>query len=84
MAPFGSSDDDLRRRIEELELRVAALERALGRAPRRPQVGAVSESWASDNVRRLAMEGNKIGAIKLLTEETGLGLKEAKDIVDRL
>jgi len=30
------------------------------------------------------MEGNKIGAMKLLVEETGVGLRQAKDIVDRL
>ena len=33
---------------------------------------------------RLAAAGQKIQAIKRLREETGLGLKEAKDIVDRL
>jgi large subunit ribosomal protein L7/L12 len=80
MAPFGSSDDDLHRRVAELEHRVAALERALGRAP----PGEPSEAWASEGVRRLVMEGNKIGAMKLLGEETGVGLRQAKDIVDRL
>ncbi len=30
------------------------------------------------------MEGNKIQAIKVFREETGLSLKECKDIVDRL
>jgi ribosomal protein L7/L12 len=87
VALFGSSDDDLQRRVEELERRVAALERAAydrGRAPSRPPIGEPSETWASDGVRRLVMDGNKIGAIKLLMEETGMGLKEAKDIVDRL
>jgi ribosomal protein L7/L12 len=87
MALFGSSDDDLQRRVEELERRVAALERGAhhgGWTPSRPPIGEPSESWASDDVRRLAMQGNKIAAIKLLREETGLGLKEAKDIVDRL
>jgi large subunit ribosomal protein L7/L12 len=33
---------------------------------------------------RLAADGQKIQAIKRLREETGLGLKEAKNIVDRL
>ncbi|WP_396919467.1 ribosomal protein L7/L12 [Mycolicibacterium sp.] len=28
------------------------------------------------------MQGNKIAAIKLLRDETGLGLREAKNIVD--
>ena len=84
MALFGSSDDDLQRRVEELEHRVAALERAAGRAPTRPPAGEPSEAWASANVRRLVMDGNKIGAIKLLMEETGMGLRQAKDVVDRL
>jgi large subunit ribosomal protein L7/L12 len=30
------------------------------------------------------MQGKKIQAIKLLRDQTGLGLREAKDIVDRL
>jgi len=38
----------------------------------------------SDEVRRLAARGQKIEAIKLLREKSGLGLKEAKDLVDRL
>jgi ribosomal protein L7/L12 len=33
-------------------------------------------------VRRLKDGGNKIEAIKLYREQTGLGLKEAKDAVD--
>ena len=38
----------------------------------------------SDEVRRLATTGRKIEAIKMLREKSGLGLKEAKDLVDRL
>jgi ribosomal protein L7/L12 len=87
MALFGSSDDDMQRRLDELEQRVAALERAArqhGWALSGPPVGEPSESWASDEVRRLAMTGNKIEAIKVLRDETGMDLKQAKDIVDRL
>jgi ribosomal protein L7/L12 len=86
MALFGSSDDDLQRRVDDLERRVAALERAAhhaGAAPNR-LIGEANETWASDTVRRLAMEGNTIQAIKVFREETGLSLKECKDIVDRL
>ncbi|MBN3455741.1 ribosomal protein L7/L12 [Mycobacterium sp. DSM 3803] len=79
MALFGGSDDDLRRRIEALERRVAILERAAGIAPRPSPSG---ETVASDMVRQLAVQGNKIAAIKLLRDETGLGLREAKNIVD--
>ena len=38
----------------------------------------------SDEVRRLATTGKKIEAIKMLREKSGIGLKEAKDLVDRL
>lgn len=35
------------------------------------------------DVRAAASAGDRIGAIKLLREHTGLGLKEAKDLLDR-
>jgi len=35
-------------------------------------------------VRQLAAAGQKIEAIKMLREETNMGLKEAKDAVDAL
>jgi len=38
----------------------------------------------SDEVKKLVKQGKKIEAIKLIREQTGLGLKEAKDLVDRL
>lgn len=92
MGLFGGSDNDLRRRVENLERRVAALERALGGASR--PSGELTESsgaelsaprsGVSDMVRQLAIQGQKIAAIKLLRDETGLGLREAKDIVDGL
>lgn len=41
-----------------------------------------SRSGAPDTVESLMLEGRKIEAIKLLREETGLGLKEAKEEVE--
>lgn len=38
----------------------------------------------NDQVQHLVAQGDKIEAIKLIRERTGLGLKEAKDLVDRL
>ena len=38
----------------------------------------------SDEVVAAVDSGNKIEAIKLLREETGVGLKEAKDVIDAL
>lgn len=35
------------------------------------------------DVRAAASAGDRIGAIKLLRQRTGLGLKEAKDLLDR-
>ncbi|KHO18404.1 ribosomal protein L7/L12 [Mycolicibacterium setense] len=89
MGIFGGGHDDsndLRRRVEELERRVAALERAAAAAGRSvpPPIGHANEMMGSQMVRQLALQGNKIAAIKLLRDETGLGLKEAKNIVDRL
>jgi ribosomal protein L7/L12 len=38
----------------------------------------------SDTVRQLTESGKKIAAIKQLRAETGLGLKDAKEVVDSL
>ena len=38
----------------------------------------------SNEVHHLVAQGQKIEAIKRIREQTGLGLKEAKEIVDRL
>ncbi|MBN9634764.1 MAG: ribosomal protein L7/L12 [Actinobacteria bacterium] len=92
MALFGRSGDvsydDLLSRITELERRVAVLERAGhggGVSPppsARPQPSA--DAGVSQEVWRLAASGQKTQAIKRLREETGMGLKAAKDVVDRL
>jgi hypothetical protein len=44
---------------------------------------ANSNAGSQASVESLIRSGRKIGAIKLLREETGLGLKEAKDEVER-
>jgi len=44
---------------------------------------AHSNAGSSASVESLIRSGQKIGAIKLLREETGLGLKEAKEEVER-
>jgi len=38
----------------------------------------------NDHVQHLVAQGEKIEAIRLICEKTGLGLKEAKDLVDRM
>jgi large subunit ribosomal protein L7/L12 len=48
-----------------------------------PAAGAaVAEEKSSFNVELTAVGENKIGVIKVVREVTGLGLKEAKDLVD--
>ena len=73
------SDDDLRERVRRLEQRVDALLRHFGLAelPHEPQ-------QALGEVLALKREGRLIDAIKRYRELTGVGLKEAKDYVDRL
>jgi large subunit ribosomal protein L7/L12 len=44
--------------------------------------GAAAEEKSSFTVELTETGGNKIGVIKAVREITGLGLKEAKDIVD--
>jgi hypothetical protein len=48
------------------------------------QTAAQPSADALKAVRAELAAGNKIAAIKLLREATGLGLKEAKDVVDRM
>jgi len=94
MGIFGRSDnvddvDDggLRRRVEELERRVAQLEwtlRGAGSSAEPAPVPAGGQPQVSPEVLQLALQGKKIQAIKILREQTGLGLKESKDIVDEL
>lgn len=43
---------------------------------------AAAEEKTSFNVELTEVGGNKIGVIKVVREVTGLGLKEAKDLVD--
>lgn len=44
----------------------------------------VGSGGVSAEVQDLMRRGQKIQAIKLLREQTGLGLKEAKDVVESL
>lgn len=58
-----------------------------GKAPRTvsPEQQAKAHDAAHDpDVLALARDGKKIEAIKIVRERTGLGLKEAKELVERL
>jgi large subunit ribosomal protein L7/L12 len=63
-------------RVADLERRVAALDGEQGIAPGPP--------GQNPEIARLAREGNLIQAIKLYREQTGVGLREAKDAVEAL
>src|SRR5258706_14322840 len=63
---------------------------AIGNLPaaqprRKGLIGTIRHAQGmGDKVRRLAKNGQKIEAIKLLREETGMGLEQATDLVNRL
>ncbi len=72
--------------IELAEL-VKLLEEKFGVSAAAPAAAAAAgptaaEEKTSFNVELTEIGGNKIGVIKVVREVTGLGLKEAKDLVD--
>ena len=84
-------DDATLSRIAMLEAHVDWLYQVAGHTPPYGHGGTPPTSTAfgsgggySAEVLELVRSGNKIGAIKRYREETGLGLREAKDAVDRL
>jgi ribosomal protein L7/L12 len=72
--------DDEHQRLRTLEAQVAYLYRHLGLDP--ADAVPVASGSMSPEVVQLINGGNKIGAIKLHRERTGLGLAEAKDAVE--
>jgi ribosomal protein L7/L12 len=69
--------------------RMNALESRLGRLERKldavlDHLGIKYEEKLSSRVRESLQKGDKIGAIKAYREETGAGLAEAKEAVERL
>lgn len=92
MGIFGGSAQDqvdfegLKDRVTKLEAAVASLQLQLANAASTGAVAATpvaGTEWMTE-VRALVAQDNKIQAIKLYRENTGLGLKEAKDAVDAL
>ena len=70
---------ELQQRVAKLESQMAFLFRNLGIAyPDVPAVGA------SPEVMELLRRGQKIEAIKRFREETGAGLKDAKEFIESL
>jgi ribosomal protein L7/L12 len=69
----------LRSRINELEDRIKFLYRRLNIDYMDPSSDPVLSPQIQDALRR----GNKIEAIKIYRELTGVGLAEAKDVIDK-
>lgn len=79
MGLFGSDPEiaALRRRVARLEAVVEEMGRQLG-------VPMDVTPTVPLEVRELASKGKKIEAIKVLREQTGMGLREAKETVEGL
>jgi ribosomal protein L7/L12 len=91
---FGGSSDRgdvlaLENRVARLEEQVARLSAALAARPAPPDSAEVAtdagpppvdDSYAEARV--LAAEGSKIHAIKVVREQSGMSLKQAKDLVE--
>lgn len=90
MGLFGNGQarqvEQLQRRVRELEGLVDELSRRLGVDPAvvQAEAGMVDGVKVSAEVRGLAAKGRPIEAIKLLRSESGLGLADAKRVVDQL
>jgi hypothetical protein len=69
-------------RVAELERKVEYLMQRVSGTPPMPTMSG--PSGFSPAVLDLVQQGNKIGAIKQYREETGVGLKQAKDAIDSL
>lgn len=66
----------------EQEYGISAAPVAMAAAPAAGGAAAAEEEKSSFNVQLVDAGAQKIGVIKVVRELTGLGLKEAKDVVD--
>jgi ribosomal protein L7/L12 len=79
------NEEDLRIRLAKLENRVAYLFQELGLEEKyQAELAYVTLQSGMDDILALLRRNQKIGAIKLYREKTGVGLAEAKDAVERM
>ena len=79
MTSYDNEIFQLRQRITKLENQIAFILHLKGLIyPEEQNMGVSSE------IMNLMRQGKKIQAIKLYRQETGVGLKQAKDFVDAL
>jgi large subunit ribosomal protein L7/L12 len=69
----------LGRRVAKLERQVEFLMEHLG-----VEYDEEPDTGVSPEILGLVQRGNKLGAIKLFREETGVGLREAKEFIESL
>lgn len=82
MALFGSGPDHSAQ-LARIERKLDTLLASLGLGPGGGGTGVPDDPRMAE-VRSLALGGQKIEAIKVYREITGLGLKESKEAVDAL
>jgi len=79
MAENNNEIEELKKRIEKLETQMIYLSRQLGISTQEPP------KWtASPTVIAFLRKGDKLGAIRAFREETGAGLKDAKNFIESL
>ncbi|MBO0794564.1 MAG: ribosomal protein L7/L12 [Ktedonobacteraceae bacterium] len=76
-------DHEARQRLRQLEKQMTFLLRELG-LEEKAQDALANAGPELSEIYRYLQSGNKIMAVKIYREQTGCGLKEAKDAVDRL
>ncbi|MHB8597578.1 MAG: ribosomal protein L7/L12 [Ktedonobacteraceae bacterium] len=79
-------EEDIRSRLNRLEQKVDFLLNELGLAQKAEASLPVNNPGDSlmAEVAALLRQNRKIEAIKMYREQTGVGLKEAKDVIDRM
>lgn len=74
---------ELKQRLAKLERQMAFVLRNSGLEYPLEQLGEPG-SWVSPEIVDLVRQGKKIQAIKLFRQETGAGLKDAKEFIESL
>ncbi|MCX5537581.1 ribosomal protein L7/L12 [Streptomyces sp. NBC_00006] len=74
----------IERKVDRADRRTARVERKLDLVIEHLGIETGTLVPGLDGVRALVRDGKKIEAIKAYREATGVGLKEAKDEVDRI
>lgn len=77
-------EEDIHSRLNRLEQKVDFLLNNLGLTQQAEAGLRTTVNPMMDQVVALLRQNRKIDAIKVYREQTGLGLKEAKDVIDNM